>query len=79
MDVQFSVNGNIDPIAAYAAILSTFIAVWEWLKWRSKHEIELIGVSTDRPEHISPIVLILLRESSCFFITLRAYYIKLYF
>jgi hypothetical protein len=40
MYIQFSLNG-IDPIATYAAVLSTFIAVWEWLKWRSKHEIQL--------------------------------------
>jgi hypothetical protein len=41
MDINFSIDGTIDPIAAYAAIVSTIIAVWEYLKWRKKNEVSL--------------------------------------
>lgn len=41
MNVNFSMNGVIDPLAAYAAILSTLIAIWEFLKWRNRHSIRL--------------------------------------
>lgn len=41
MDIAFSVNGNIDPIAVYAAILSTVIAAWEFIKWRERNAIKI--------------------------------------
>lgn len=41
MDIAFSVDGSIDPIAVYAAILSTLIAVWEFIKWRGRNAIRM--------------------------------------
>lgn len=41
MDMNFSINGQLDPVATYAAILSTAIAVWEFVKWRSRHSVTL--------------------------------------
>ncbi len=36
MDMNFSIDGEVNLLALYAAVLSTFIAVWEVLKWRKK-------------------------------------------
>lgn len=41
MSLTLTINGQIDPVATYAAILSTAIAVWEFIKWRSRHSIRL--------------------------------------
>ena len=40
--MELSVSGEIDFIAFYAAILSTFIAIWEFYKWKNRHAIKLI-------------------------------------
>jgi hypothetical protein len=42
MTIAFSVNGSIDPIAMYAAVLSTVIAVWEFIKWRGRNAIKMM-------------------------------------
>lgn len=42
MDVTFSVDGNIDLIAVYAAILSTVIGIWEFIKWRGRNAIKMM-------------------------------------
>jgi hypothetical protein len=41
MELNFSFVGTIDPVALYAAILSTMIAVWEAIKWRARNRIEV--------------------------------------
>ncbi len=41
MAIHFSIDGQIDPVAAYAAVLSTYIAVAEFFKWRNKNAIKL--------------------------------------
>lgn len=41
MEIQFSINGGIDPVAFYAALLSTAIAVWEYVKWRGRNYLEV--------------------------------------
>jgi len=41
MDFQFSLNGEIDPIAAYAAMLSSALGIWELVKWRHRHAVRL--------------------------------------
>lgn len=41
MELNFSFGGTIDPVALYAAILSTIIAVWEIIKWRARNRIEV--------------------------------------
>jgi len=59
MEMNFSLNGSIDPVAVYAAILSTAIAVWEYIKWRCRNHIEvrcsanmLFIPSTDKKKHL---------------------------
>lgn len=39
MNVDFSFSGQVDIVASYAAILSTLIAVWEFIKWLKKNEV----------------------------------------
>jgi hypothetical protein len=41
MDFNFSLSGTVDPVALYAAILSSAVAVWEFIKWRQKNAIEV--------------------------------------
>jgi hypothetical protein len=41
MELNFSFAGTIDPVALYAAILSTIIAVGEIIKWRARNRIEV--------------------------------------
>ena len=41
MNIDFSISENLDPIALYAAILSTIIAIWEYIKWRARNCIEV--------------------------------------
>jgi len=41
MNLDFSLSGNLDPVALYAAILSTMIAIWEYTKWRARNCIEV--------------------------------------
>ena len=41
MYLNFSIGGSIDIVALYAAILSTAIAIWEWIKWQSRHTVSL--------------------------------------
>lgn len=41
MDLNFTLNGEFDFIALYAAILSTIITVWEWRKWKNRNKIKL--------------------------------------
>ncbi len=37
----FSINGGIDPVARYAVVLSTIIAIWEFIRWRSRNAIKM--------------------------------------
>lgn len=39
MEFNFTIDGSLDPVAAYAAILSTFIAIWEFLRWQSRNAV----------------------------------------
>jgi hypothetical protein len=39
MEVSFS--GDIDLVATYAAVLSTLIAIWEFVKWKNRNAIKL--------------------------------------
>ncbi len=39
MDIGFSVSGQLDFVALYAAMLSTLIAIWEFMKWLKKNEV----------------------------------------
>jgi hypothetical protein len=39
MDIIFSMDGEVNLLALYAAVLSTFIAVWEILKWRARNAV----------------------------------------
>lgn len=39
MEFNFTIDGSLDPVAAYAAILSTFIAIWEFLRWKSRNAV----------------------------------------
>lgn len=41
MEINFSTNGSIDAVALYAAVLSTAIAIWEYIKWRSRYYLEV--------------------------------------
>jgi hypothetical protein len=41
MNLDFSINGQIDPVATYAAVLSSAIALWEFWKWRNRNAIRL--------------------------------------
>jgi hypothetical protein len=43
--MDISLSYNFDPLASYAAILSTIIAIWEFIKWRSRNEIEVLFCS----------------------------------
>ncbi|MDB2415212.1 hypothetical protein N9W34_05520 [Rickettsiales bacterium] len=39
MAINFS--GEIDLVATYAAVLSTLIAIWEFVKWKNRNAIKL--------------------------------------
>ena len=39
MEFNFTIDGTLDPVATYAALLSTLIAFWEVLKWRARNAI----------------------------------------
>ena len=39
MNIDFSFSGQVDVVASYAAILSTLIALWEFMKWLKKNEV----------------------------------------
>lgn len=39
MNIDFSFSGQVDIVASYAAILSTLIALWEFIKWLKKHDV----------------------------------------
>lgn len=39
MEISFS--GEIDLVATYAAVLSTLIAIWEFIKWKNRNAIKL--------------------------------------
>lgn len=59
MDIYFSFDGNIDPVATYAAILSSAIAILEWIKWKGKNAVILrcnsnmiLMPSSDRNKYI---------------------------
>ena len=41
MEIHFLINGGIDIVALYAALLSTAIAVWEYIKWRGRNNVEV--------------------------------------
>ncbi len=41
MEVSISFD-NLDIVACYAAVLSTAIAVWEYIKWRKRNYIEVM-------------------------------------
>ena len=41
MELAFTINGSLDPVAAYAALLSTFIAIWELFKWWIRNAVIL--------------------------------------
>ena len=34
MDLNFAISGNIDPVAAYAAVVATLVAILEVFRWR---------------------------------------------
>jgi len=38
MEINFS--GDIDLVATYAAVLSTLIAIWEFIKWKNRNAIK---------------------------------------
>jgi len=39
MSIDFSFSGQLDIVALYAAILSTLIALWEFVKWLKKNDV----------------------------------------
>lgn len=41
MDIIFSMDGEVNLLALYAAVLSTFIAVWEILKWHARNSVSI--------------------------------------
>lgn len=41
MEINFSADGSIDPVALYAALLSTTIAIWEYVKWRGRNYLDV--------------------------------------
>lgn len=41
MDIHFSLDGSIDLVAIYAALLSSILGVWEFFKWKHRHAIRL--------------------------------------
>jgi hypothetical protein len=39
MKFNFTIDSSIDLVATYAAILSTIIAIWEFLKWKNRNAV----------------------------------------
>jgi len=42
MDINFSLNHTVDPIALYAAVLSTSTILWEIIKWRFRNNVDIL-------------------------------------
>lgn len=42
MAISCAADSGLDLIALYAAVLSTAIAVWEYIKWRNRHSLKVI-------------------------------------
>lgn len=40
--IDLTINAEIDLISAYAAILSSLIGAWEFIKWKNRNSIKLI-------------------------------------
>ena len=41
MGVDFTINGSLDLVAVYAAVLSTIILIWEIVKWKSRNSVDV--------------------------------------
>ena len=42
MYINFSLNHTVDPIAAYAAVLSTATVIWEIIKWQFRNNVDIL-------------------------------------
>jgi hypothetical protein len=39
MELDFTINGSLDPVAAYAALLATFHGIWGIWQWRTRNAV----------------------------------------